>query len=131
MQGDGTVRDQARGLVWQAGGSPYALTWAEAQAYLARLNRAGGGGDAHALWRLPTLAELFSLVLPPATGPAQRCASGLFDPHQRWLWSADRRSALAGWGLDLAMGCACVRDFTCRLYARAVRGLATNDGGVP
>ncbi|MFH1057597.1 MAG: protein kinase [Pseudomonadota bacterium] len=121
--GQGEVADRAHGLVWQAAGSPYALTWAEAQAHLARLNQAGAAPAPAPAWRLPTLAELISLVRP-ADDPAAWCAPLVFDPCQRWLWSADRRSALAGWGLDLELGCACVRDYTCRLYVRAVRPAA-------
>jgi serine/threonine-protein kinase len=117
------VLDRAHGLVWQAAGSPYALTWAEAGHYLERLNR--GARSRLPAWRLPTLDELLSLARPPEE-PAAWCAHPFFDPRQRWLWSADRRSALAGWGLDLELGCACVRDFGCRLYVRAVR--ATEGG---
>lgn len=115
--GQGEVRDRAHGLVWQAAGSPYALTWSEARAYLTRLN---ADNPAEFTWRLPTLAELLSLVRP-ADEPTAWCAPAVFDPRQRWLWSADRRSVQAGWGLDLELGCACVRDYTCRLHVRAVR----------
>lgn len=112
----GMVRDAAHGLVWQSGGSPYALTWTEARQYLARLNQEQPGAG----WRLPTLAELLCLARP-ADGARAWCGQPPFDPRQRWLWSADWRSAQAGWGLDLEMGCACLQDFTCRLYVRAVR----------
>lgn len=117
--GGGEVLDRVHGLVWQAGGSPYALTWPEARAYVDRLNQ-GRGAEGGAAWRLPTLAELLSLTRS-GNGISRWCAHQVFDPRQRWLWSADRRSALAGWCLDLEMGCAGIQDFTCRLYARAVR----------
>ena len=45
----------AAGLVWQANPSQVAMSWADAKAYCAKLDLAGGG------WRLPTKEELLAL----------------------------------------------------------------------
>ena len=60
--GNGTVSDNATGLMWQQdtardGGNYDAMTWEEALAYCEALNL-GGLTD----WRLPTIKELRSLV---------------------------------------------------------------------
>jgi len=55
--GDGTVRDNnGSGLVWQQGFSPGGQTQAASVTYCASLALDGGG------WRLPTFAELSSIV---------------------------------------------------------------------
>jgi hypothetical protein len=55
-----TVHDATESLTWERHPSPAGATQAQAAAYCAALTTAGGG------WRLPTLAELASLV-PPGT----------------------------------------------------------------
>ncbi len=59
---DGTVSDQATGLMWQQSGSDNYLKYDMAQEYIDGLNREkfAGYGD----WRLPTLEELASLMEP-------------------------------------------------------------------
>lgn len=112
------ILDPAHGLVWQAGGSRHPLTWPEAQGWLANLNAKTWGGASN--WRVPTLAELLTLVEP---GEQMRrwCGWGAFEDRQKRIWSSDSRSALANWGLDLELGCAGWWDHTCRLHLRAVR----------
>ncbi len=72
--GDGTVRDEKTRLRWQqctAGlsgvgcgtGGPSADTWVNALIYCNALAPAG-------TWRVPSMFELFSLVVPAATAPA-------------------------------------------------------------
>jgi hypothetical protein len=53
--GNGTFKDQATGLVWQAAYNP-ASTWSAAGATCAALVLAGGG------WRLPTILELSTTI---------------------------------------------------------------------
>jgi serine/threonine-protein kinase len=63
------VVDDATGLMWQRGGpSDGRLTFEEAEEYIAQLNaeRWGGFDD----WRLPTLEEAMSLMLPKDQLPA-------------------------------------------------------------
>lgn len=55
--GDGTVTDEATGLMWQQGDSGAAMSWQEALAYAEDLVHAG-----HSDWRLPNAKELQSIV---------------------------------------------------------------------
>ena len=55
--GDGTVSDQATGLMWMQGDSGEGMDWQEALAF-ANANRSGGYDD----WRLPNVKELQSIV---------------------------------------------------------------------
>lgn len=54
--GDGTVTDNATGLVWQQSGSNERYGWADAQEYCTTLEL-GGRDD----WRAPNLKELFGI----------------------------------------------------------------------
>ena len=62
-QGD-VVVDHATGLMWQKSGSTAPMSYAQAQAYIAQLNQDWFAG--YTDWRLPTMAELLSLVEPQA-----------------------------------------------------------------
>ncbi|MFC1591221.1 DUF1566 domain-containing protein [Thermodesulfobacteriota bacterium] len=55
--GDGTVTDQATGLMWQQGASPDLFTWEQAISYCDGLELAG-----YADWRLPDRNELLTIV---------------------------------------------------------------------
>lgn len=116
-RGDGTVLDPACGLVWERGGSPYALTFAAAQEHAARLRAQRFAGLSG--WRLPTVAELCTLLLPE---PDLRrlCLPGAFDPAQRRLWSADRKSFAAAWYADAEHGFVWWQDLSCEFFARCV-----------
>lgn len=105
------------GLTWQRSGSPYPLSFAAAQGYLERLNRRAFGGRRG--WRLPTSDELTLLLRPPPEA-GDLCTETLFDPSQRWLWSADASSFVAGWYADLELGFIARQDRSCRFYVRAV-----------
>jgi len=75
--GDGTVTDQATGLMWMQADGGQALNWEEALAYAANLDAAG-----HEDWRLPDAKELQSIVdytaAPDALDPANEDAA--IDP---------------------------------------------------
>lgn len=111
------VRDAATQLTWQAGGSPYPLDWREALAYVEELNARAHAGLTG--WRLPTVAELASILAPPPefTG---HCLSPVFDRTQRLLWSADRRAFTQAWFADAALGAFSWADLTCKRSVRAV-----------
>jgi serine/threonine-protein kinase len=119
-QGEALVIDAAHGLAWQRGGSVYPLDWHSARAAVAALNREKFAGRHN--WRLPTMAELLSLVRPPARGRTL-CLPPRFDLRQKWLWSADRRSFLAAWHVNLELGYAGWADLSSRLYLRAVSSM--------
>lgn len=111
------LHDAAHGLFWQQAGSPYPDTWEQAQAYVRRLNETAFAGLEH--WRLPTVEELTTLVRVPEHDHAA-CLPPLFNPGQRLLWSADRRSFVAAWTLNVGLGFVGWQDFTCRAWVRAV-----------
>jgi len=113
-----TVRDQAHGLVWQRGGSPYPLDWQGAHEYLDGLN--AGRFDGSSTWRLPTVAELAATMRPSAEFTAH-CADPAFDPAMRLLWSADRRAFTQSWFADMELGAFAWADLACRRWVRAVR----------
>ena len=113
----GILHDEATGLSWQQSGSRYPCTWQDARAYVDKLNRKNWGGRND--WRLPTMAELLSLVQPPAQG-RQLCLSSIFNPRQTRLWSADRRSFTSAWYVELELGFAGWLDFTAALDVRGV-----------
>ena len=57
---DGTVRDDRTGLVWCGDGDlpGGGLTWDEARAFVAAMNKSGRPNLGHTDWRLPTVGEL-------------------------------------------------------------------------
>jgi len=113
----GSVLDGHSGCFWQQTGSPYPLEWRQAHDYVAELNdRRYGGRDG---WRLPTVAELMSLLRPPRHG-AELCIEPIFDARQSTLWSADRSSYIAAWFANVAMGFIGQQDFSARHFVRAV-----------
>jgi serine/threonine-protein kinase len=116
---DGTVTDEATGLVWQRSGSDYPMSWEEALGYVERLNRTRFAG--RAAWRIPTVDELMSLLSDNAE-PGHSCTAPLFHAAGRPLWSADRRSYTAAWYVNMEMGFVCWQDFSCCFFLRAVSG---------
>ena len=67
--GDGTISDEATGLMWQKHDSGSTMDWSGALTYAAKLDLAG-----HTDWRLPSIKELQSIVdysrSPKATNSA-------------------------------------------------------------
>ncbi|MCB2226220.1 MAG: protein kinase [Desulfarculaceae bacterium] len=116
--GPGVLHDAASGLFWQKGGSPQPLTHEQAAGYVQALNlrRLGGRNG----WRLPTVAELATLLAPPPA-PGQDCAPPIMDPLQDRLWSADTATPCAAWYANLAAGYLGRADKDCFLFVRAVR----------
>jgi serine/threonine-protein kinase len=118
-QGDGTVLERTRGLIWERYGSRYPLSWERANSHVARLNKNGYGGRTD--WRLPTVAELATLFTG-RTEPGEFCLEPAFDPEKARLWSADRKAFTAAWYVDAELGFVWWQDLTCRFFARAVAG---------
>lgn len=120
VAGDGlTVRHGATGLTWQRAGSSYGLEFARIPEYLDDLNAQGFGGRSD--WRLPTVDELMTLLSPPRE-LTDYCSDPVFERRQRWLWSADAKSFMAGWFVDAHLGFAAFADHTCPFFVRAVSG---------
>jgi serine/threonine-protein kinase len=116
VHGQEVVRDSATDLDWQLSGSPYPLSWSEAHAYVAALNRDSFAGRTG--WRLPTAPELMSLLTPTPHG-ADFCIEPVFDRRQHTLWSSDRRSFAAAWFVSVEMGFVAWQDFSAGSYVRA------------
>ncbi len=122
VPGNGIVYDRATGLLWEKSGSPRFMNYAEAVGYVRSLNRRRLGGFID--WRLPTLAELWTLK------KQRRQWTGLYldpvfgRPTQQWYWcwSADQRSAHANWGISFRKGYISYLGRHSTGYVRAVRG---------
>lgn len=119
--GQDLIVDGHHGLVWQQSGSLYPLDWHAAHRAVTALNQAAFAGREN--WRLPTMVELLTLVLPPTQG-RRFCQAPVFDPRQKWLWSADTKSFQAAWQVNLELGYGGWTDKSSRLYLRAVCTLA-------
>lgn len=89
--GDGTITDQATGLMWAKTDSGKPLNWEEALAYCAHCRLAG-----YTDWRLPNAKELHSIVdytrAPDALDPTRRGPA--IDPifqisdSEAWFWTS-------------------------------------------
>jgi hypothetical protein len=118
--GDGTITDNNTGLVWErkggpgtASGAPY--TWADTQAYIARLNTSPCLAG-HCDWRLPTLWELLGIMNYEYEFPAVSAAfnTGCFDgcsvatcscTGDGWYWSSTVNGGvwIVGFNYDVAV----------------------------
>lgn len=114
------VADRSTGLVWQQSGSEYPLTWLQAADYIKCLNRRRFGKRNS--WRLPTVNELATLLTPTPHGE-DYCIEAVFDFHQKWLWSCDKRSYAAAWYVSIDMGFIGWQDLSGLYYVRAVSSI--------
>lgn len=114
---DDTVTDHSTGLIWQQSGSAYPRTWHQAHDYISQLNAGQFAG--HRNWHLPTIDELATLLKPNPHG-VELCIASVFEATQRWIWSADRRSYLSAYYVDIELGFIGWQDFSAPYYVRAV-----------
>jgi len=114
------VVDHATGLTWQKGGSKNIMTLEDAEIYVEQLNSENYCG--YDDWRLPTLIEVMSLMEPQKKENVLHI-DPVFDPKQRWIWTADKAHAVVGWMVDFDYG-SCGRDHVAisQRYVRAVWG---------
>ena len=83
------------------------------------------GFAAHCDWRLPTPAELQTILLAPFPCGASPCIDPIFGPTAPSpYWTSNTFAGGSGnaWFIDFNNGSAFVNDKTVRLFARAVRG---------
>ncbi len=92
------LHDPATGLYWQRRGSGFSLDWRQAAEYVCYLNAMHFQGKS--TWRLPTTAELVSVLRPP-TAHRDFCLSPHFDGAVHWLWSGDHCTKKQAWMADL------------------------------
>lgn len=112
------LRDAATGLEWQVGGSAFPMDWDAAHGAIADLNTQRWSGCED--WRLPTVAELLTLLRPPPPD-SDDCLPPEFAPHQKRLWSCDRRSYTSAWYVSLELGFVAWQDRTFACHVKAVR----------
>ncbi len=114
------VIDFAAMLMWQKSGSDQPLRYEEALAYVEELNRSQYYG--YRDWRLPTLEEALSLLEPRRNARGGLNISHLFDPTQRWIWTADDESSRRKWTVSFYDGFCYPNDVRYKeFYVRAVR----------
>lgn len=117
---DGTL-DRATSLVWAKSVSDAPLDLAQAMAYVGDLNRRYARQNRLAVWRLPTIDELVSLMSP------RHSLEGFCRPslaqlkHVTWLWSTDVQTIRRAWIADLDQGSVLVLDRMCRIHVLPVR----------
>jgi hypothetical protein len=70
--GDGTITDSLTGLMWTQTANPSGggLTWANAMAWIAAMNRGEQENLGHTDWRMPNIIEIESLVHAGQANPA-------------------------------------------------------------
>jgi hypothetical protein len=85
---DRIVEDRLTGLFWSRDANPggYPLTWAEALAAIAALNRSGELGFSD--WRLPNRRELRSLISHQASRPALPSGHPFLNVFLGWYWTS-------------------------------------------
>jgi hypothetical protein len=123
VNSDGTVTSSCCGLVWQREVTLDVFTWNEAKDYCTDLDLAGGG------WRLPQIAELFSLVVAGQTPPEPTIDRVAFPNTPDALYylsttATDGWSAPA-WPVDFTSGESgflAVKGSSGKWRARCVRG---------
>ena len=118
MEDSHSVLDAATGLQWQYGGSAYPLDWPGAADYVDGLNAHRWSG--HDDWRLPTVAELLTLLRPPLSG-TDFCLTPEFAPYQKRLWSSDRRTYTSAWYVSLELGFVTWQERSFANHVKAVR----------
>ena len=86
--GDQLVLDRLTGLVWTRDANPaeFPLTWQEALAFVARMNRDGALGFSD--WRLPNRRELRSLVSHQTRRPALPAGHPFRNVFAGWVWTS-------------------------------------------
>jgi len=115
--GDGTVRDNnGSGLMWQRGFSSGTQNQPASATYCASLALAGGG------WRLPTIAELQSIVDTSRTSPAIDTSFFPGTPST-YFWSSSPVPSIPSFGhiVNFSDGLGYLTNLTNRLRARCVR----------
>ena len=126
LEGKYVVIDRGTKLVWQRGGSDNWLEEDEIYAFIDSLNENEFAGFQD--WRLPTVEEALSILEPlPANGDLN--VGPVFDPRQRYIWTADRLNFDDGsvhWVVsfltaDVISGNLFNADDRGKFYVRAVR----------
>ena len=108
------VGDRRLGLVWQRGDSGRDLDWAQAKDYCLHLLLAGRGG-----WRLPSIAELKSLVDMGREKSARIAAP--FPSRKQYFWSESLDEYPYAWFIDFDSGAFMIFHVADAMRVRCVR----------
>lgn len=112
------VLDRETGLVWQRDTSETTYDWYGAQSYCYGANIAGRKG-----WRLPTVAELATLLDPYENNPSLPDGHPFTNVKTSTYWSStgDASSTAGAWGISFYDGNIYVSSKPAGHYLRAVR----------
>jgi len=108
---DGTITDEATGLIWQKSSSGHKISKVRAKRYIENLNWEKFAG--HSTWRLPTLDELLSLMESRPQAPSSFYIDAIFQDPSTYtpdrVWSADEKEPAMGnlhgaWALNFWRG---------------------------
>ena len=117
--GNGIVRDNVTGLMWQKATARGSYTWQKALDYCANLEL-GPYSD----WRLPAVNELLTLVDGNIPSPSPTINTAYF-PHTKaaWYWSSTTYAGNTegAWGVNFGYGGDDRSYKTDSTYVRAVR----------
>lgn len=92
------AHERNSGLLWQRYGPGFTIDWQQAGEYVAHLNSIFWQG--RDTWRLPTVAEVFTVLKPPLHGV--NCSTWpLFDSALHWLWTSDHCTKKQVWTVDV------------------------------
>ena len=117
--GRNIVIDRSTALVWQQGGSSNELEIWQAENYVQTLNdsRLGSFED----WRLPTLEEAMSLMIPKQNDRENSHIDSIFEKGQERILTSDKDPAGQSWIVDYGSGKCETVDSQRRVHIRAVR----------
>jgi hypothetical protein len=120
--GDGTIKDNNTGLIWQREDDDTTRTWTEAGSYCSGLNVEGNSD-----WRLPNPEELTSIVSYSTFNPS--IATSYFPntkPHYYWSSSNPVYRGGYAWEIEFNYGGENVHPMTNANFVRCVRGTSLN-----
>jgi hypothetical protein len=112
--GDGTVTDKRTGLMWQKDTDATKRKWIDARSYCESLALAQ-----HSNWRMPSYAELESILDETRSNPA---IDPVFEAMSDWYWSSSAfTSSGTAWIVGFNIGGAGSGGVDVPGYVRAVR----------
>lgn len=116
--GQQLVVDATTGLTWQQSGSATDKKYADGERYIQNLNKEKFAS--YDDWRTPTFEEAMSLMEREKKN--ELYITPIFDKMQRWIWTADKKSADIAWSVNFRSGyCGRSSVELDRRYVRAVR----------
>lgn len=91
------VFDKTTGLYWERDGSTTTIQFDHVNDYIENLNAKQFGG--YSDWRLPTIEEALSLIIPLKNEVNEFHIDSIFG-HKKWIWTSDRIEKFGVWIID-------------------------------